>query len=463
MAVKITRHYLTIRNAGRPPRRAHYRRAGEGPPLLLVHQSPRSSAEYEGLMREWGRHFTCIAPDTPGFGLSDPLPDPAAEIDQFADALLEFCDAAGLGSVAAYGFHSGGIILVTALKRHMARFRALAIGGYAVWNEAERARIGPPYIPPNPPRAYGEHLVWLWNRVLEQSWYFPWFEPADDNRLPFAHAEPALIDAAVQDLLDAQDHYRTGYGAVLRGPRDIPAADADTPPVLITAYQGDPLADHLERLGPLPARWQAYPVADRPAHWAASLEHLLAHGLGAPCVPREDCDAGFLDVATSGYAGLIHWRGNPASGRLQLHAPGRAGELVAAGEGLAIDLPGHGQSSGWSGPAPEEWAPWQAVIAAVCKRFGLDEVIHEPLPAGDPALLYPDLAPDRFGHYLTTAWAIVRASHIYAPWYEAAPASAIRIDPATLAPERLSIEHRALLRAPAARALHLARASAGIG
>ena len=41
----ITRHYLTIKG-----RRVHYRRVGKGPPLLMIHQSPRSSAEYEPLM-----------------------------------------------------------------------------------------------------------------------------------------------------------------------------------------------------------------------------------------------------------------------------------------------------------------------------------------------------------------------------------------------------------------------------
>ncbi|GIX19099.1 MAG: hypothetical protein KatS3mg120_0775 [Erythrobacter sp.] len=87
----ITRHMLTIPATGR---RVHYRRCGKGPPLLMVHQSPRSSGEYEPLMQAWGAHFTCIAPDTPGFGQSDPLPG-APEIGDFAAALREFMDAAG--------------------------------------------------------------------------------------------------------------------------------------------------------------------------------------------------------------------------------------------------------------------------------------------------------------------------------------------------------------------------------
>ncbi|MFN6934100.1 MAG: alpha/beta fold hydrolase, partial [Tsuneonella sp.] len=134
----ITRHVITIPATGR---RVHYRKCGNGPLLLMVHQSPRSSAEYERLMREWSAHFTCVAPDTPGFGQSDPLPG-VPEIDDFADALDEFLVALGVASCAAYGFHSGGIILVTALKRHPGRFSALAIGGYAIWTGEEMRIFG---------------------------------------------------------------------------------------------------------------------------------------------------------------------------------------------------------------------------------------------------------------------------------------------------------------------------------
>ena len=83
--MEITRHFVDVGS-----RRVHYRRAGKGPPLLMAHQSPRSSAEYEPLMREWGKHFTCIAPDTPGFGQSDPLAIEEPTIDDFADAMLAF-------------------------------------------------------------------------------------------------------------------------------------------------------------------------------------------------------------------------------------------------------------------------------------------------------------------------------------------------------------------------------------
>ncbi len=450
--MEITRHFVDV-----GPRRVHYRRCGQGPALLMVHQSPRSSAEYAQLMRVWGAHFTCIAPDSPGFGQSEPLPDSSATIDDFADALVDLLDALGLDRVGAYGFHSGGIILVTALKRHPERFTSLAIGGYAVWTTDEMALFGEKYLPPFLPSAYGEHLAWLWNRVLEQSWFFPWFAVEPRFALSVAHDDPVRVDAVVRELLDAGNAYRTGYGAVLRARRDIPPADAVTPPVLITAYDGDPLQAHLDRLGAMPVGWAAHAVTTPAEHHTASLAFLRQH-LAAPAgALAGSAREGFVRISTDRYDGLVHWRGVHGETVMTVHGPGRSLELV---EGFAIDLPGHGLSDPWPDEAPTDWAPWRDVIAAAGRHFDITHIIHEPLPAGDPDRLFPDLMPDRFGAYLTRAWQIVRAAHCFAPWYEGNASHARDFDPAALDPARLAVEHRALLQASAAHAFMKARQTA---
>lgn len=442
--MQITRHFIDI-----GPRRVHYRRCGTGPALLMVHQSPRSSGEYAALMAAWGAHFTCIAPDTPGFGQSDPLPG-NPEIDDFADAIAALIEILGIGPVAAYGFHSGGIILVTALRRHPALFRALAIGGYAVWTPEEMALFSEHYLPPFEPTAYGEHLTWLWNRMLEQSWFFPWFDARPAARLSVAHADIARVDAAVREMLDSGAAYRVGYGAVLRAPRDIPAADAQTPPVLITAYDGDPLQAHIDRLGTLPVGWEARKLATPSAHHAASLAFLQRHAGDTAPPPLDAGDEGFVPIRTDDFAGLIHWRGH-AGGPLLLHPPGGGADLIEPGAGIAIDLPGHGLSDPWPGIAPESWPAWQAVIDAAVQALGTSEVIPPPMPTGDPTRLFPDLAPDRFGSHLTRAWSIVRARQFFDPWYEADAAHARDFDRAEIGMERLAVAHRALIRATAAR------------
>jgi haloalkane dehalogenase len=449
--MRITRHYLTIGT-----RRVHYRRCGNGPPLLMVHQSPRSSAEYEPLMQQWGAHFTCIAPDTPGFGQSDPLPIADPDINDYADAICDFVAALGLTHTLAYGFHSGGIILVTAIKRRPDLFAALAVGGYAIWTPEEMAIFGDSYLPPFLPSAYGEHLTWLWNRVLEQSWVFPWFDARDEARLSVAHADPARVHAVVMEMLDAGDAYRLGYGAVLRAPRDIPPPDAVTPPVLITAYDGDPLQAHLARLGTMPANWSADSVTTPQAHWDASLAHLQAHRIPAAGALAEDSDAGFIAIKTAGFDGLIHWQGPRGASTLALPAPGQEASLIDCPDAICIDLPGHGLSDGWPSEPPSDWRSWANVIVAVATQLGTTETVFPPLPTGDPDRLYPDLSPDRFGGYLTNAWSITRARHFFAPWYAANANAAIPIDASALAPAKLAREHRALIRSSGAKAYHLA-------
>lgn len=430
----ISRHYLTITGPS-GPRRVHYRRCGKGSPLLMVHQSPRSSAEYERLMRSWAPFFTCIAPDTPGFGQSDALPDAEPDIGDFADAIAAFVTAAGIAGCAAYGFHSGGMILLSALRRHPQLFSALAVGGYAVWSDAERALFADRYLPPLVWQPYGEHLVWLWNRMLEQSWFFPWFDVRSETRLPVAHADVARVHASVMDMLDAGDAYRAGYGAVLRAHSDIPPADAVAAPVFISAYDGDPLQGHIDRLGAMPAGWEARKVATPAEHEAASLDFLQRHATGAEPAIAEDGTAGFRHVAAGRFDGLIHF------------------------EGEAIDPPGHGLSDDWPERAPEDMNAWQAVFDAFEDITG--RIVRLPiLPKGDPERLYPDLTPDRFGAHLTRAWSIARARALFDPWYEVNAANALPFDARRMAPERLAADTLDLLRGRAAKSLHLARMGA---
>ncbi|MEM7665544.1 MAG: alpha/beta fold hydrolase [Pseudomonadota bacterium] len=425
---------LTIPGTGR---RVHYRRCGSGPMLLMVHQSPRSSAEYTALMQQWGAHFTCVAPDTPGFGQSDPLPEidgAKPEIADFADALCEFLDALGVDRVPAYGFHSGGIILVTALKRQPQRFACLAVGGYAIWNEQEMRIFGERYLPEFHPSDYGEHLTWLWNRMLEQSWVFPWFDTREEARLSVAHADIPRVAQAVSEMLDAGNAYQAGYGAVLRAPRDIPPADADVPPCLITAYDGDPLQEHIDRLGEMPAGWQAEKVRTPADHQAASLAFLqdYAEDGASPDLP-ENGDEGWLPIGS----GLIHWRGEKG-GKLVLHGP--AGELAEPGaDEIVIDVPGHGQS--------DDFEDMRGTIEAAARALGAGEILWPNPPSGDPAKLHPDMRPDRFGQYLQRAWAVARAEIFFDPWYEASAANAIPLNEAALDPAALHTRALARIRA----------------
>lgn len=478
----ITRHFVDVGT-----RRVHYRRAGSGPPLLMVHQSPRSSAEYEALVAAWASHFTIIAPDTPGFGQSDPLPGlDRPEVEDYADAVVALLDALGIETTSAYGFHSGAIILITAAKRHPHRFAAVAANGYAVWLPEERAIFGERYTPAFRPSAYGEHLTWAWNRILEQTWFFPWYDVRPGARIGVAHDDPRLVHETVMDLLAAGDAYRLGYSAVLRANRDVPGPDAPTPPVLITVAEPDPLHAHLDRLGAVPPNWTKRPGPTRAATDALCLDHLRAH----PSPPLagdlpEAPDAGFVAVELPGFAGLIHWRGNRQATRLLLPAPGSSAAVQTLDpDTLAVDLPGHGLSADWSSDAVPTLDAWAGVAAAAARVLGL--ALHTVAGEGWSALLamavairlgapaaqavagvlpmpehatawaeseLPDLTPDRHGGHLTRAWGMVRARQFFWPWFRAARTTAIPFAPEDVDPGRLAALHLAAVQAVGGRAL----------
>src|SRR5262245_30161061 len=74
--------------------RIHYRSAGSGPPLLLVHGLMTTSYSWRYNLAELATHFQVIAVDLPGCGHSAGPPDRAYGIAELATWLGEFQRAA---------------------------------------------------------------------------------------------------------------------------------------------------------------------------------------------------------------------------------------------------------------------------------------------------------------------------------------------------------------------------------
>lgn len=106
----------------------HYARDGKGRPLLLLGASGRSARMFVPLAGLLAADFDVIAPDTPGFGNSDPLPD-GATIEDLAAACVELLDALGIDQVDLYGHHSGNKIAVALAVRFPARVRRMILIG----------------------------------------------------------------------------------------------------------------------------------------------------------------------------------------------------------------------------------------------------------------------------------------------------------------------------------------------
>lgn len=142
----------------------HYRRAGKGSPLVLLHNTGLSSRMYLGIIPALAQHFTVYTLDTLGQGDSDPVPPGNLEMADFGAIVLEALDSLGLDSIYLAGHHCGAAIAAETTIQDPARIRRLVISGMPYWrNPATRlAQLDNPRFADVPASTDGSHLQTLW-------------------------------------------------------------------------------------------------------------------------------------------------------------------------------------------------------------------------------------------------------------------------------------------------------------
>jgi len=94
--------------ADTPQGQIHYTTAGEGEPLLLLHQTG-SSRHFWKLMPLLAEKYRTFSPDNLGSGNSDPLP-PNVQIADLARSIIDFMDFLEIQKAHIFGFHTGNKI-----------------------------------------------------------------------------------------------------------------------------------------------------------------------------------------------------------------------------------------------------------------------------------------------------------------------------------------------------------------
>lgn len=142
MSIVIRKRYVDG-----PYGQLHLREAGEAHgnnrPVLLLHQNPSSSFEYEPLIRELAKDRRVVAFDTPGYGNSDGPPEPLS-MEGYASAMAQSLDAVGLGkenSFDVYGFHTGSLLAIEMALARPDAVRQIALTGIPMRSAAERAEL----------------------------------------------------------------------------------------------------------------------------------------------------------------------------------------------------------------------------------------------------------------------------------------------------------------------------------
>ncbi len=116
--------------------------AGDGPPLLLIHQTPRSIDEYAEVMPILAGHRRVIAVDTPGYGASDPVPG-QPEIADYADAMTAVLDELDIAKAIVVGHHTGALIAVEMAAASPARVDRVVLSGPIYMDAGTRAHLRP--------------------------------------------------------------------------------------------------------------------------------------------------------------------------------------------------------------------------------------------------------------------------------------------------------------------------------
>ncbi|GID29317.1 alpha/beta fold hydrolase [Paractinoplanes brasiliensis] len=211
--------------AATPHGRMHYAELGEGPAVLLLHQTPRSSDEFREVQPLLAEGRRVIAMDMRGFGLSAPLPAPQT-IEAIAEGAYGLLDALGVERATVLGHHTGGAVAIEMAAAAPQRVEALILSS-APWTDAayRESHAGGPGVDEAGTAEDGSHLTKLW--ALRQPYY-----PA---------GRPDLLDRFIRDALAPGVDPAEGHRACARYVMED-RIGLVTAPVLLIGASEDPFA-----------------------------------------------------------------------------------------------------------------------------------------------------------------------------------------------------------------------------
>lgn len=178
----------------------HYAQCGpaDAPAVLLLHQTPRSWAEYRSVLPILGARYRAIAMDTIGFGDSV-RPAWLGSIERWAAVANEFLHVLGIRRAHVVGHHTGGVIAIEMAAAFPERVDRLVLSSTPFTDEAfRRARAGRSPVDEVAQSGDGAHLLALWR---QREPYYP-------------AGRSDLLNAFVVDALKVIDRVEEGHRAV---------------------------------------------------------------------------------------------------------------------------------------------------------------------------------------------------------------------------------------------------------
>jgi pimeloyl-ACP methyl ester carboxylesterase len=228
---QIRRSYVNARTG-----QIHLRMAGDlnsaKRPLLCFHLSPSSGIVYETWLGEMGKDRLVVAPDTPGYGMSD-FPPEQPTIATFAQAMTDVMDALDIPEADIMGYHTGSKICVELALQQPDRIKHLVLISTPIYTANDLAKQNDEMGSPDTPVADGSHLLHTWKGLWR--WRGPEQTPAD-----IMHAYPDHIRGG------ARKHWGHAAAFSYTYPENIPKVRA---PILVLNTNDD-LVAYTRRIHP---------------------------------------------------------------------------------------------------------------------------------------------------------------------------------------------------------------------
>lgn len=223
--VAVRRDYVTVAHGQVHLRVARPETATGHRPLVCLHMSPASGLVYERLMARIGASRLVIAPDTPGFGASDPLP-PYPTIADYASVVAEVVACLQLdGPVDLLGYHTGSLTAVELARQHPDLVDRIVTISMPLFTADELVRFRQLYDTDPIFTADGQRLLERWR------WFVDFFGVGKHNTV----AAAARVFYA--RLSGGERHWWGHHAAFGYDPR--PALESLTAPILVLNLADD--------------------------------------------------------------------------------------------------------------------------------------------------------------------------------------------------------------------------------
>lgn len=212
----------------------HYWQAGEGPPILFIHQAASSTEEYAAMVPYLKDDYRLVSFDLPGHGMSDD-PDRELLIDDFTTSAIELLDHLEIDRAHVFGNHGGALIAMNLAWKHPERVDHIMLAGTSGLKDMEAVRdfsdsLGLHEL--NRIDRDGQSLSDAWGRFTN---YMPTSEP---GRVLVAFMNNVTVRVRPFDA-----HY-----ALLKFDRRPAVAAIKDKPILLLQGENDPFVSNQEML-----------------------------------------------------------------------------------------------------------------------------------------------------------------------------------------------------------------------